>query len=200
MCECFFSSNLVAVEHAFVVEHDDGDFAGEFGDEHTFFNGLVAAADNADALILEEFSVAGCAVGNAHAGEFFFARDAEDASAGAGSDDNRWSGVGIFTGLDDLGFTFEDDFFWGFLGDGAAEFFSVLTHGVGQFWTGGGEETRIVYDFAGRFSTAADGPLLDDQRVQTRAATVDTSSKPSRAAAQDNQIVIHFTHFFEPPK
>ena len=97
--------------------------------------------DNADALILEEFSVAGCAVGNAHACEFFFARDAEDAGAGAGSDDDRWSGVGIFTGLDDLGFTFEDDFFWGFLGDGAAEFFSVLTHGVGQFWTGSGEET-----------------------------------------------------------
>lgn len=65
MCECFFSSNLVAVKHAFVVEHDDGDFAGEFGDEHAFFNGLVAAADDADALILEEFSVAGCAVGNA---------------------------------------------------------------------------------------------------------------------------------------
>jgi len=81
-----------AVGHDFggaqlVAAMDEIDFGGEAGEEHGFFAGGIAAADDADRDIAIERAVAGGAGGESMPDEFFFAVEIEPAGGGTAGDD-----------------------------------------------------------------------------------------------------------------
>lgn len=91
--------------------HDaDDDFAGEFSEEHTFFDRCIAGTDDHDGFVGVGSSVTGGAEGDAFVvKELVFAGSSGEAWFAAAGDDDALAFVVGAEGLDDLGVTFELD-------------------------------------------------------------------------------------------
>src|SRR5699024_5152817 len=88
ICKSFLLDGLSSSE--LVTSVDDGYFAGEFSEVHSFLNCRVAAAYYIDFKIFEEVCIAGSAVRNTFAGEFFFTFAADRTRRSAGSDNQSF--------------------------------------------------------------------------------------------------------------
>jgi len=174
----------------FVAAVDEVDLGGEAGEEGGFLGGGVAAADDADWDVPVERAVAGGAGGEAVAGEFLLAGEAEVPGAGAAGDDEG-AGVGPVAVVDldaEVAVLLLEAGDGGVL-EACAEALGLGFHVHDELGAVDAvDEAGEVLDEGGGGELAAGFLALEDEGVEVCARCVDGCGEACAAGADDDQL------------
>ncbi|ESQ07370.1 sugar ABC transporter ATPase [Streptomyces sp. PVA_94-07] len=170
---------------------DDGDGAGEAGEESGLLHGGVAAADHDDVAVAEEEAVTGGAPGDATSGQLLLVREAQLAVAGSGRDDHGLgavdSALGVCEFLDFSGEVDGDDVVVDHL---RAELLGLGSHVLHEDRTVDTvREAGEVLDLGRRGQRAAhEDRAAEQQRLQLGAGGVEGSGVSGGAGSDDDDL------------
>ena len=165
----------------------DIDFVAEAREEDRVLDRNIAAADDGCVLLSVEGSVAGSAVGYAHAGICVFARNSELSVLSAHCEDDCPGFVCPHIRGDFFDFSAQIELRDGLCHEFRPEILGVLLHFHGQVGAADARKTRIIVNFICVDDlTAAHEVLLDDDEVELRAGRVDGCGHTGGAGTDDD--------------
>ena len=177
--ESFLLNGLGSSE--LVTSVDNGYFAGELGEVHCFLNRGIAAAYYVYFKIFEEVCIAGCAVRNALAGEFFLTFAADRTRRSAGSDNQSFCiviAVVAFQVFDLAIQLYVNDCIGNAV---SAELLNLLCHSCDQGRAGFFLQAAwIVFDLVGDNDLSAVFLAFNQQGVDSGTACIRSGSQTSR--------------------
>ena len=178
---------------------DQCDLAAELCQVQSFFYSAVAAANHKDIHIFKEVAVAGRAVGNALACQFFFTRAANGLRRSTGGDDHSLALVFVLAAFDHLDVAFQLYIHHGVKHFLRAKMVGLVHHLFDQRGAGFAfHSAGVVLDLVGDHDLAAVLDLFNDQGAQTRSAGIQGGGKACRACADDDNVV-NFAHCNDSP-
>ena len=175
----------------FITAMDNSNFSCKLCQVHGFLNSRVAAANYEYFQILEEGSIAGCAVGNTLAHELALALAADRPWESAGSNDQGTCLISSVASNQCLYRTFDINADNGIADTLSSKLLYLLGHSFNQ-----GRTALAVYHLSGIIlnlvcngNLAAVFTFFNEQRIKTRSSCIDSSCKSARTCTQNDDII-----------
>ena len=167
---------------------NDGDLAGESGQEQALFQGAVAAANHHDFPVLEEETIAGGAIADAAAGQLRLARNLQLARGCAHGQDDGFGLVFLLElSAQGEGMLRQVQLQHVIILDSRAELLGLFLESFSQICAAQTlGEAGIILDFVGQGHLAADVVPGEEDRIQLGAGSVEPRGKTGGTAADDN--------------
>ena len=183
-------SSMILRGAELVAAVDEGDAAGEPGQEGGLLHRRVAAADHGDVLVAEEEPVTGGTGADAHAEQRFLAGHAQVPGGRAHREDDGARLVRLVADGDRLDGPVQGDRVDVLHPQVGAEAQRLLAHLVHQFGPGDAvAEAGVVLHLGGGHQRAAELGALEHQRLQLGAGRVDGRRVAGRTGADDDHVM-----------